>query len=574
MSEQGYSWIVDNFKGIRHARLPLLGLNVLSGKNSAGKSSLTQSLLLIAQSMRDDVVLNGPLVRLGSADDAINESSDSIEFEWRSERSLAWSSRGGQEESLSIRIRLSEPRIRDKKLGTALVVSELRVLRDGRLVLHASDNRVEAATWSRNNPDRIWGDSLLRVHEIEGKRAPTRTFVCFSGLYPSFVLYRKKRAALAKRMIVEFRNYIELGEKAARWAAQEYLFSIDSLVTSSSGRAGVPRPPLDEDISTLMSMATKAETGRLEDVPLEEIENRFESIADRVASDDLVAVSLSGRSVYSLRYRGPDQADDLIIPAGHLDVWQDVIAGFAELRNLSRRISYIGPLREEPQVLSPTGGRTGSVPAGIKGEYTADLLYRNRENVVSFVDPSGVERSDLLLNAVGVWASELGVGESVQVVDEGKLGRGIRVNIDGRERDLTTIGVGVSQLLPVITVVLGAAQNSIVLLEQPELHLHPAIQSRLGEFFANARPDLTIVVETHSEYLITRLRRINVKQEGRVSSISFLFAHSGPGGSDIEPLETDSYGDIDEWPEGFFDTQEMEERLLLGALTARAKAER
>lgn len=574
MSEQEFDWTIDNFKGVRHARLPLTGLNVISGKNSAGKSSLTQSLLLIAQSMRDDVVLNGPLVRLGSADDAINESSDSIEFEWGAERTLAWRSSEDEHDHLSIRIRLGEPRIRDKMLGTALVVSELHVSRGAHTVLHASDNRVEAATWNRNNPDRMWGDSLLRVHEIEGRKAPLRTFICFSGLYPSYILYKKERTTLANRMVAELSNYIGLGEKAARWAAREYLFSIDSLVTSSSGRAGVPRTALDEDISALMSMATKAETGRLGDVPLAEIKSRFESIADKIAANDIVAVSLAGRSIYSMRYQGPDQVDDLVIPTAHLDVWQDVFAGFAELRSTSRRVSYIGPLREEPQVLSPTGGRTGSVPAGIKGEYTADLLYRNRENVVAFVDPSGAERNDLLLNAVGVWASDLGVGESVQVVDEGKLGRGIRVNIDGRERDLTTIGVGVSQLLPVITVVLAAEQNAIVLLEQPELHLHPAIQSRLGEFFANARPDLTIVVETHSEYLITRLRRINVNQGGRVPQISFLFAHSGPDGSTIEPLETDSLGDIDEWPEGFFDTQEVEERLLLGALTKRSRGER
>lgn len=554
--------------------LPLAGLSVLSGKNSAGKSSLTQSLLLIAQSLRDDIVLNGPLVRLGSAEDVINESAENIQFQWETTRPQLRSGGRRAKEALSIQISLSKPRMRDKHLGTALVISELHVHRGETLVLHASDSRVEAATLDRNNPNRVWGDSLLRVHSIEGKQAPARTFVAFSGLYPSFLLYKKEKRALARRMYSVFKGFVEAEERAAAWIAREFVFSLDSLVSASSERRGEPESTQEEDVTKLLQVIAGIEEGA-ESVPQEEeLADIFGRLSNAIAANDIVAMPLSSRTFYSFGYRGLDQADDLIIPGAHISAWQDVAAGFRELRDLARRVSYIGPLREEPQVLSPTGGRTGSVPAGIKGEYTADLLYRSREDLTTYIDPEGVERSDLLLDAVGVWAARLGVGESVLVVDEGKLGRGIRVNIDGKERDLTTIGVGVSQLLPVITVVLAASKNSIVILEQPELHLHPAIQSRLAEFFSSARPDLAIIVETHSEYLITRLRRLNVSRDLGMTEVSFLFAHAGDGGSTIEPLGIDSLGDIDEWPEGFFDTQEIEERLLLGALTARARRER
>lgn len=101
----------------------------------------------------------------------------------------------------------------------------------------------------------------------------------------------------------------------------------------------------------------------------------------------------------------------------------------------------------------------------------------------------------------------LGVGTKVVIEDQRKLGRSLRLQVDGVSRDLTAIGVGARQLLPVVALVLGVPSRSVVLLEQPELHLHPAVQSRLADFLMFAREDIRILVETHSEYLVSRLRR-------------------------------------------------------------------
>jgi predicted ATPase len=161
----------------------------------------------------------------------------------------------------------------------------------------------------------------------------------------------------------------------------------------------------------------------------------------------------------------------------------------------------------------------------------------------------------------------LGVGETVGVEDQGKLGRGLRITVNGIPRDLTTIGVGASQLLPVITIVLAADAGSIVMLEQPELHLHPAVQSRLADFFLFARPDVTLIVETHSEYLVTRMRRRAA--EGSISGdkVALMFAEQIDGTTQVRRLHMDSLGDLDVWPVGFFDTQEEESRALVAAIS-------
>lgn len=115
-----------------------------------------------------------------------------------------------------------------------------------------------------------------------------------------------------------------------------------------------------------------------------------------------------------------------------------------------------------------------------------------------------------------------------------------------------------------IVLVLGAPQGSIVLLEQPELHLHPKVQSRLADFFATARPDVRLIVETHSEYLVTRLR-LRVA-EGRLppDDVTFLFASlrrqdqaeepALPAYTEFRRLLLTDLGDFSTWPDDFFDT--------------------
>ena len=119
------------------------------------------------------------------------------------------------------------------------------------------------------------------------------------------------------------------------------------------------------------------------------------------------------------------------------------------------------------------------------------------------------------------------------------------------------VGIGVSQVLPVL--VAGyASRNRLLAIEQPEIHLHPALQAELGDvFIESALGDNgnTFIIETHSEHLILRvLRRI---REGKVNpdQVSVLFVDATPGrGSRVKTIEIDEDGDfIDTWPGGFFE---------------------
>jgi predicted ATPase len=133
------------------------------------------------------------------------------------------------------------------------------------------------------------------------------------------------------------------------------------------------------------------------------------------------------------------------------------------------------------------------------------------------------------------------------------------VLVDQRTSTVVThrdVGIGISQVLPVLVMAYGS-RGKLLAMEQPEIHLHPALQAELADVFIEAAlgPRLnTFILETHSEHLILRLmRRI---REGKVSSddIGVVFVEPLERGSRFLDLRIDDDGDfIDEWPGGFFE---------------------
>lgn len=133
------------------------------------------------------------------------------------------------------------------------------------------------------------------------------------------------------------------------------------------------------------------------------------------------------------------------------------------------------------------------------------------------------------------------------------------VLVDQRTSTVVThrdVGIGVSQVLPVLVMAYGS-QGKLLAMEQPEIHLHPALQAELADVFVEAALGPrrnTFILETHSEHLILRLmRRI---REGKVSSddVGVVFVEPLARGSRFLDLRIDEEGDfIDEWPGGFFE---------------------
>lgn len=151
---------------------------------------------------------------------------------------------------------------------------------------------------------------------------------------------------------------------------------------------------------------------------------------------------------------------------------------------------------------------------------------------------------------------------------------GIRDKRHGVTVAIRDVGTGISQIAPVLVHAV-AEQGKLIAIEQPEIHIHPALQAELGDVFiesALGENKNTFLLETHSEHLILRLlRRIRETTEGDISTwpetlrdacpngirpedIAVLYVQPGDEGAIIEELRVNELGEfVDEWPNGFFE---------------------
>ncbi|MEJ8277434.1 AAA family ATPase [Pseudonocardia spirodelae] len=538
-------WIVENFKSIEHASTRLPPLSLLAGANSAGKSSLLQSLLLVAQSDNDSIVLNGPLVRLGLAGDVIRAGTDHCAVGAVVRARLGESQK--QLSDVAFRIEL-------KNADGELVVHALAIYVDDEPVIEATSRGVTTSRLEELNLGRAGGQTILRIREIDGRRAPSRSYVGFGGLGPEAFIYRVQTEDRVKDLRRALRS-------PDRYIRMQTAIELERQIESEEW--DLPEgSPLQNASATTIAAWTPEEI----DAAIQEIQSfipEVESVAVQVARTSY-AIASSRRS---LGYQASSPGIAKFVRALRaLGIVNDT------LRTIRTSARYLGPLRSEPQVVSRNVGSTRNLPVGARGEATADHLVVQSRRTVRYADWTGAIHADPLEIAVSKWVHYLGIGDSVTVLDQGKLGRGLRVLVDGNERDLTTIGVGASQVLPVVALVLGASRGDLIMIEQPELHLHPAVQSRLADFFMLARADVHLLIETHSEYLLTRLRLRIAQGRFRSRDADVLYAQQVAGVTSIDPLSISELGDLSHWPTGFFDTQDIDGRDLVVAVRAKLDA--
>ena len=243
-----------------------------------------------------------------------------------------------------------------------------------------------------------------------------------------------------------------------------------------------------------------------------------------------------------------------------------VLGTVSQLAEALRDALYIGPLRALP----PRGflyERVGRITSWADGLAAWDLLLADRSTLVEDTNK---------------WLTRLGAGcqlvvqqlydsaASAEELTDGHVDKTARrLLLDTGSGSLvlpSEVGAGVSQVIPVVVAAL-QREAGLALVEQPEIHVHPAMQVGLGDLLIDAATRdgarRTFLIETHSEHLILRLlRRIRETTEGELGDdaprfspdkLSVIYVENTPDGVNIRRLRVDELGEFkDRWPKGFF----------------------
>ena len=136
----------------------------------------------------------------------------------------------------------------------------------------------------------------------------------------------------------------------------------------------------------------------------------------------------------------------------------------------------------------------------------------------------------------------------------------------GTVRNLIDVGYGVSQAIPIIADCVSASSGTTLLIQQPEVHLHPRAQAAIGSFFAQlatSRHD-PVVVETHSDYLVDRVRMDVRDEKIRPGDVMILYFEQGKRGVGIHPIDLDAAGRVVDVPPGYRSFFLEEDRRFFG----------
>jgi predicted ATPase len=241
---------------------------------------------------------------------------------------------------------------------------------------------------------------------------------------------------------------------------------------------------------------------------------------------------------------------------------------------LFRSIYYLGPLRTKAERLySWTGIEPESV--GYAGENTVAAILAARSRKISL----GYKRpAKPFEEIIAIKLKAMGMIEEFRVnpISEQRQEYEVKVRTKGSEHywvDLPDVGFGVSQVLPVLVQCFYAPAGSIILMEQPEIHLHPSAQSALADVMIDvikskengSDRNIQLIIETHSEHFLRRLQRRIAEDAIKQEKVSAYFANIAKTPAILEPLEIDIFGNIKNWPENFFGDE-------MGDITKQAKA--
>lgn len=487
-----------HFKSADCTDVALRPLSVVVGANSSGKSSLLQAITATVQTLQKDAaddtfILNGKLVRLGSYADVLN-----IQHRESGEPIMVGFRLQvlGYSAGITPTASDTEPAIQDYALDAALFLTQSET--------GEGDSRIEA------------GSVCISVDSVKKELA----------------LWTPVKVPIDQRKIAELVRHQSLPDLP--------LVQVSHLIQTKTFRiefSVLADDPIDEGVSELHPFWSINPAQ-----PLTHMGHRSDK-------SDITGNETQNEDGLFLRLVTPMDQN----PLWSLRTVDDLSDGL-----FSSRVHCLGPLRASPPD-SRSVDSSGVRGIGTQGEHTATVLRDQASTWASLPMPDGHEQFVPIGDALNKWLNWFGLVEAAETREHGRLAPGLVVRPRGVPTfvDLSSVGVGVSQILPVILLCLLSRPADLLVLEQPDSLLHPELQKRIADFLlVFVRAGRQILVETHSDHLVNQLRyqvaADETDQTGKL--VKLIFAEQKNGITNYRESETNEYGGLSEdWPDGFLD---------------------
>ena len=211
-------------------------------------------------------------------------------------------------------------------------------------------------------------------------------------------------------------------------------------------------------------------------------------------------------------------------------------------------------------------------PLGKRGEHVLWFLEQHEGDIVAPALHRPGTASNTLADQANAWLATVSpdVGLAVRSVPEADLavaGYSFKQKGDVRTKPFraTNVGFGVSYALPLIVALLAAQDDDLVIIENPEAHLHPGGQTSIAELAGRAAADgRQVILETHSDHVLDGIRLAVAEKIVSADDVAIYFFRRDDAGVQVTVPKIHGDGSLDSWPEGFFDQQERNLARLIG----------
>ena len=563
---------IHNFKAFANQeKIPIRPITLIYGQNSSGKSSVLQSLLLLKQTLQEAtdpqtlLLAKGNFVDLGNFSQYINNHdldksfSFKVFFDLDTEQIM-----GGDSKFLSKYLSANS------LLGLEISFKydkEFSKIKFDHVDLFVGDKLRPLLSYIPNIAEDDNG-IILNIDESE---------INFKHSFWQF-WWQEFKLDFSKMLLSEIRDILERKE-IIRLSARVSQKKVGNELQKQKDVLKPKIEQLDYELKEIKSKVEDQGIGKLQidglESELSDLDNqyllfdtllqlqvRFQKYSLQQAQEDFVVALKYSHYVLCRHFLLNEVGDwqyDLSEPRSeYLSLVYKKTGAFQPVLDLTIKAStllrgyldnlvYIRPLRANPERLYIFGGNNGE-QVGQGGKNLADVLY-TKPDVLNAVNKQ-FELFDLgyeikISNFKDEETSDLSDVFAIRLID-----RYTKVNVS-----LLDVGFGISQILPVIIQSV-LSRNKTIVIEQPEIHIHPRLQAQLGSLLAESVKSFgnRFIIETHSEHLLLRLQKLIRNGELSHEDIAVVYVDRGKNGSQCLELRIDSEGDfIDEWPNGFFD---------------------